>query len=288
MEGISIPTPASQWSHNPKTGLSASSDLLDTCYTGREGWVVGCPTLPGGVGMKEIPSPKGFSREPWLPGSEEGGDSQPSNYPSELCHAIGNAPGSSMWGSAGAPSMSGAPHWRKLSSKIGSVRCGRKGPVAPTPVSAPSSLLYTLRKKRYTDTRGVLHFGARGGCLFRGRTNPHMGLIPSKTTGICPFTSDSNLFQPRKGYTPETTTRPLLPGVTTCNHIPWSGSWGGVVWIPVPGGNAGFPATSPVWALWTIWLSSLDPGAVSKCHALPATYEWLHCFLTSEEGWFTW
>ena len=57
----------------------------------------GALTLPGGVGMKEIPSPKGFSRELQLPGSEEGEDSHPGNGPSEMCHAIGDAP-SSMWG----------------------------------------------------------------------------------------------------------------------------------------------------------------------------------------------
>ena len=137
----------------------------------------------------------------------------------------------------------------------------------------------------HTDTQGVLHFRARRRCLFTVRTNPWMGLIPSKSTGICLFTGDSNPCQLRKGYTSRSTTGPLIPGITTGNHIPCPSSWRGALKIPVLGDNAGFIATRPIWALQTVWLPSQDSGAVSRCHTLPATHEWFHHSLTTEEGW---
>ena len=50
VEGILIPAPVSLWFHNPETGPSASHGLPNTCHTGREGWMMGHSTLPGGVG----------------------------------------------------------------------------------------------------------------------------------------------------------------------------------------------------------------------------------------------
>ena len=102
----------------------------------------------------------------------------------------------------------------------------------------PPLLLQILRKNSHINTWGVLHFGARGGCLFGGRTNPHTGLISSKTTRICPLAGNSNPCQFSKSYTPRSTTGPLLSGVTTGYHIPWPHNWGGALWVSVLGDNA--------------------------------------------------
>ena len=253
---ILIPTPLSLWSCDPETGPSTGHSLLDTHHTDRERWMVDHSTLPGGIGMEDVPSPKIFSREPQLLGSEEGGDSHPGNGPSELCFSFGNAPGSVMLGSSGALPMSGTPYGGRLSPKIGDVRCSRKG------LHGSSSCLYSLLpysrsggRTGCTDTQGDLHFTARGGHLFRGRTKPCMEPIPRKTTRICPLTGSSNSCQRRKGYTPRSTTGSLLPEVTTGNHIPWKSSQGGALWIPILGDNTGFIATNPVWAFQIIWLT---------------------------------
>ena len=147
MEGILIPTPVVLWSHNPETVLSASHSLLDTHLTGREGCLVEHPTLPGGVEMKEIPPPKGLSREMWLPWSEEGGDSHPGNGSSELCHAIGDAP-ESLCRAVKELHQCLAPLIEEgCLLKLEMLNVVEKDPVTPTPTSAPSSLFQTLRKK---------------------------------------------------------------------------------------------------------------------------------------------
>ena len=123
-----------------------------------------------------------------------------------------------MQGGAGAPSMSGTPYRRRLFPKIGDVGCGRKRPHGS--YSSLCSLPYSRSWGRagHSDTQGVLCFGARGG-------NSHMGLILCKTTGICPFTGDSNPCQPRKWYTHGSTAGPLHPGAlqVTLPHDPAGG-----------------------------------------------------------------
>ena len=134
-----------------------------------------------------------------------------------------------------------------------------------------------------SDTWGVLCFRARGGCPFRGRIRPYMGQISSHTTGICPLSDKSNPCRLGKGYTPRTTTRSPLSGVTAGNYLPWPSGWGGALWVPILGDNPGIITTTPVQILQTNWLPSKDPGTVNEHNALPVTHEWLHCSLITEK-----
>ena len=132
----------------------------------------------------------------------------------------------------------------------------------------------------HTDSQGVLHFWARGGCPLGGRIRPHMGRISSITTGICLFAGELNPCRFGEGYTPRSATRHPLSGVTTGNYLQWPSGWGDVLSLPIPDDNPGIITTTPGQTLQTIWLPSKDQGTVSKHNALPVTNEWLHHSLT--------
>ena len=70
----------------------------------------------------------------------------------------------------------------------------------------------------HTNTWGVLHFWARGGCPFGGRIRPCTGQISHKTTRFYPLTGESNPCRFSEGITPRSTARPLLSGVTSGIH----------------------------------------------------------------------
>ena len=104
-----------------------SHSLLDTPCTAKEGWMVACLTLSGSIGVEEIPSPKRFPGESWLPRSEKGRNNCSGHGSSELCCPIYNAPGSAFWSSPGALSMSCPPHWGRWSPGHGDIEFCRKG-----------------------------------------------------------------------------------------------------------------------------------------------------------------
>ena len=256
MEGVYMTTPVPLWLCDPKTGPPTSCSLQDTHCTAKEGWIVDCHTLLGSVQAEEIPSPERFPGELWLLRSEKGRNSCPGHGSSQLCCPIWNAPSSAMWSDAGALPMSCPPPWGKCSPELGGVGCCRKEPHGSCSCIC-SHLPYPRSWRGRTgcrDTWWVLHLKARGGCPFGGRIRPHMRQISSITTGICPLTGKSNPCRFGEGYTPRSATRSPLSEVTAGNYLPWLSSWGGALWVPIPGHNPGIITTAPVWTLQTIWL----------------------------------
>ena len=215
----------------------------------------------------------------WLPGSEEGRNHCPGCDSSELHGPIGNTPGSTMWSSAGTPPMSCPPPWRRQSPEPGDDRCCWEGSCGSC-----SCIPYSRAKRGGTDhtgTGGALHFRARGGYLFDGRTGPHTGKISINTTRTYLLAGKSNPCRFGKGYNPGGMTGSLLSRIIASDHILLPGSQRGMVWVPIPGSNPGVTATAPVQTLRTIWLPSKDPRTLNEHDALPATHKWPHCLLNS-------
>ena len=86
-------------------GWPTSKLWLASC-TAENGWLVGHSTLPGCVGVKGLPSPKGLPRSLDLQSCMMEGDGGTANGPPEVCHLIWNVPRVALYSSTRAPQMS--------------------------------------------------------------------------------------------------------------------------------------------------------------------------------------
>ena len=171
----------------------------------KEGWLVDCPTLSGDIGAEGLSSPKGFPQNPWLPGSEEGGNDCPGHSSPEVCGPIGNSHGSTLWNRAGGLPVSCSSPWRRQSPEPGNVRhCweGSHGSCSCFCLCFPYSRAQRGGTDYPTGTWGVMHLRARRSYPFSGRTGPHMGKISISATRVCPLTCKLNPYRFAKGYTP--------------------------------------------------------------------------------------
>ena len=100
-----------------KNWLPTSCSLLAVHCTAKERWLVEYPTLYGGIGVEELPSPKGFPWNPLLLGGDKGENDCPGHGSLEVHGLIRNALRSAMWSGAGVlpvscpPSLKEAVSW---------------------------------------------------------------------------------------------------------------------------------------------------------------------------------
>ena len=276
VEGVSTPTPASQWLPSLNIGLPTSHSLLATLHTAKEGQLLDCPTMSGSIGAEEIPSPKGFPWKQWLPQSEEGRNGCLGHGSSELYIPIRDAPGSTMWSSAGALPMSCPLLEGDGLLNLEMLDVAEKDHVASAQHLLLLSLFQSLKRRNrsYRYLRSHVLQSQRRLPIWQEDWTLYVDDFHQ-------YHQDMPTWRFGKGYTPRGMTGSPHPGVTASDYLPLPNSQRGTVWVPILGNNSGITATAPVWTLRTIWFPSKDPRTLNEHNVLPTTHKWLHCSSTT-------